>query len=234
MHYYKRNLGDYAKKCGRLSMLEHGAYTLLIDSCYDREQFPMLSEAIDWCWARSEAEIDAVKFVLSKFFTHEGTVYVQKRIREELDEYHAKAVKNKEIATEREEKRRARARDVNEPLPQQNEATPNHKPITNNQEPRTKEKTTPEGFLAFWEKYPNTERKGAKSKCQELWLKYSLEKQKEEILAHLGKMVLSASWSEGGGKFVPAPLVYLNGRKWDGADIGANDGAAASMFAGAI
>jgi uncharacterized protein YdaU (DUF1376 family) len=46
MHYYKRNLGDYAKKTGRLTMLQHGAYTLLIDSCYDREKFPTLEQAI--------------------------------------------------------------------------------------------------------------------------------------------------------------------------------------------
>ena len=42
MHYFKRNIGDYHKKAGRLSMLEHGAYTLLIDSCYDRERFPTM------------------------------------------------------------------------------------------------------------------------------------------------------------------------------------------------
>jgi uncharacterized protein YdaU (DUF1376 family) len=142
MHYYKRNLGDYAKKAGRLSMLEHGSYTLLIDACYDREQFPTLDEAIDWCWARTEAEIEAVKFVLSKFFTLDGGVYVQKRIQEELAEYHAKAEKNKEIATERENKRKEKARTVHEPLPQEHEAPPNHKPLTNNQEPITNDKHT--------------------------------------------------------------------------------------------
>ena len=68
MHYYKRNLGDYAKKAGRLSMLEHGAYTLLMDAIYDREIFPTLDEALDWAWARDEAEVAAVKFVLTKFF----------------------------------------------------------------------------------------------------------------------------------------------------------------------
>ena len=68
MHYYKRNLGDYAKKAGRLTMLQHGAYTLLIDSCYDREIFPTLEQALEWTWASTEAEVDAVKFVLSRFF----------------------------------------------------------------------------------------------------------------------------------------------------------------------
>lgn len=133
MHYYKRNLGDYAKKCGRLTMLQHGAYTLLIDSCYDREVFPTLEQAIEWTWASTEQEIEAVKFVLSRFFklSDDGT-YVQDRILAELLEYHAKADTNKRIAIERETKRKQestnRAPDVNEP-------PPNHKPITNNQEP---------------------------------------------------------------------------------------------------
>lgn len=45
LHYYKRNIGDYEKKAGRPSMLEHGACTLLIDACYDREQFPKFEVA---------------------------------------------------------------------------------------------------------------------------------------------------------------------------------------------
>lgn len=145
MHYYKRNIGDYAKKAGRLSMLEHGAYTLLIDACYDREQFPTLEEALDWAWARTEAEESAVKFVLSKFFMLENGVYVQKRIKDELDEYKAKADTNARIAKEREEKRKKNKqslpqendspRTVNEPCEKSHESPPNHKPITNNQEP---------------------------------------------------------------------------------------------------
>lgn len=147
MHYYKRNLGDYAKKAGRLSMLQHGAYTLLMDSCYDREQFPTLDEAIDWTWASSKEEIEAVEFVLKKFFVLEGDVYVQPRIKEEIDEYHAKAETNKRIAREREAKRREkqangsgsntnRSRIVHEPSPLKDEAPPNQEPRTKNQEPK--------------------------------------------------------------------------------------------------
>ena len=121
MHYYKRNLGDYAKKAGRLSMLQHGAYTLLLDACYDREQFPTIDEAIEWTWASTEAEIEAVKFVLSRFFTPENGVYVQARVREELDGYAKKAHVNQRIAHDRETARRDkdtnRARTVHEPPP---------------------------------------------------------------------------------------------------------------------
>jgi uncharacterized protein YdaU (DUF1376 family) len=140
MHYYKRNLGDYAKKAGRLSMLQHGAFTLLIDACYDREQFPTLEEAIDWAWASSAAEIEAVEFVLRKFFVLEDGRYVQKRIQEEIDEYHKKAETNARIANEREAKRKGKpmsgARTVHEPCGSVDEAPPNQEPRTKNQEPR--------------------------------------------------------------------------------------------------
>ncbi len=135
MHYYKRNLGDYAKKAGRLSMLQHGSYTLLIDACYDREQFPTLEEAIEWTWASTTEEIEAVTFVLKKFFMLEDGRYVQKRIQEEVAEYHGKAETNKRIAIEREAKRKQESTNR---APVVNGPPPNHKPITNNQEPLTK------------------------------------------------------------------------------------------------
>ncbi|WP_179989839.1 YdaU family protein [Acinetobacter sp. YH1901141] len=141
MHYYKRNIGDYAKKAGRLSMLEHGAYTLLMDAIYDRETFPTLEEALDWAWARDEAEVAAVKFVLSKFFElREDGRFVQNRIQEELDSYKYKAETNARIAKEREEKRKYKheaSRTVHEACEEIHEPSPNHKPLTNNQEPLT-------------------------------------------------------------------------------------------------
>lgn len=138
MHYYKRNIGDYHKKAGRLTMLEHGAYTLLMDACYDREIFPTKEQAIDWCWARSPEEIKAVEFVLQKFFTESGGIYEQSNIKETVSQYHETAERNKQIALEREENRRiARARIVNDKARSVHEAPPNHKPLTTNQEPLT-------------------------------------------------------------------------------------------------
>lgn len=135
MHYYKRNIGDYAKKAGRLTMLQHGAYTLLLDACYDREQFPTLDEAINWTWASTKEEREAVEFVLTRFFDMEDGRYVQSRIREELENYRENSATNKRIAQEREAKRKEmstkRAQAVNEPTPNQEPLTNNHKPITN-------------------------------------------------------------------------------------------------------
>ena len=118
-------------------MLQHGAYTLLIDACYDREQFPTMADAIDWTWASSTAEIEAVEFVLRKFFVLDGGCYVQKRIQEEIAEYRAKSEINARIAQEREtkrkEKRTARERVVGTKAQSDDEAPPNQEPRTTNQ-----------------------------------------------------------------------------------------------------
>lgn len=88
MHYYKRNLGDYYKKAGRLTIIQHGVYNLLLDACYDREKFPTRDEAIDWVWASTEEEVAAVDLCLRRFFTlNDDGTYYQQRIAEELEEY---------------------------------------------------------------------------------------------------------------------------------------------------
>jgi uncharacterized protein YdaU (DUF1376 family) len=138
VHYYKRNIGDYHKRAGRLSMLEHGAYTLLSDAIYDREQFPTRAEAIDWCWARTTEEVAAVDFVLSRFFTLNGDRFEQADIQKEIDAYKARAVTNQAVAAAREEARRTnRARNVDESPRGDHGSSPNQEPRTINQETGT-------------------------------------------------------------------------------------------------
>lgn len=179
MHYYKRNIGDYAKKAGRLTMLQHGAYTLLIDACYDRELFPTYEQAIEWTWASSEAEIEAVKFVLSRFFTlSEDDKYVQLRILDEISSYHKNAEINKRIAIERETKRKekstVRANNDTNCAQVVNEASPNHKPLTINHKPN--KLFTPEGVLqSVWDDFV-AQRKAKKAAITQTALK-SIERE---------------------------------------------------------
>lgn len=149
MHYYKRNIGDYAKKAGRLTMLQHGAFTLLLDACYDRERFPTKEEALEWTWACTEEETQSVLFVLSRFFEKIDGVFIQSRVAEELAIYQEKAETNKRngmkggrpkktqsvsnktqsVSTETQTKATETHDKANRTL------TNNHKPITKNQEP---------------------------------------------------------------------------------------------------
>lgn len=136
MHYYKRHIGDYAKKAGRLSMLQHGAYTMLLDAYYDTERPPTKAIAIEWCWAFSAEELAAVEFVLARFFILDGDVYRQTHCDEDIAIYHGNAATNKRIAQDREAKKREeKARSVHEPLTDEHEQAPNHKPLTTNHKP---------------------------------------------------------------------------------------------------
>lgn len=222
MHYYKRNLGDYAKKAGRLSMLQHGSYTLLLDACYDREEFPTLEQAIEWTWASTTEEVEAVTFVLRKFFVLEEGVYVQKRIQEELAVYQEKSGTNKRIAIEREtnrkEKGTKRTRNVNAASESGDEPPPNHEPLTINQKP--KEKNTPlppkgggcRRFEEFWTAWPKGERKQDKVKCADKWRRGDFDSIAEQIFADIEVKRGTEKWQDG---FIEAPLVYLNGRRWE-------------------
>ncbi len=70
MNYYRRYVGDYAKKTASLSLAEHGAYNLLLDECYSTER-PLpgdLESLYRLCRAMTRVEQDAVRKVADKFF----------------------------------------------------------------------------------------------------------------------------------------------------------------------
>ena len=97
MNYYKRHLNDYAGKAGHLSMLEHGAYNILIDGYYNRERGPTRAEALRWTRARSAEEVAAVDAVLAEFFVLDGENFKQARIEEELAHFHGKQEANRRL-----------------------------------------------------------------------------------------------------------------------------------------
>ena len=90
----------------------------------------------------------------------------------------------------------------------------------------------PSGFAEFWQTWPSNTRKGAKGKCLEVWKKSHAERDAAQVLAHVESMKNSASWQKNGGEFIPAPLVYLNKRSWEGAELTAT--ATADIWAGAV
>lgn len=214
MHYFKRNIGDYHKKAGRLSMIEHGAYTLLLDACYDRERFPTIEDAVEWSWARSDEEIAAVHFVLSKFFTLIDGFYVQQRVQDEIDAFRAKSMKNQEIAIAREAARRKiRERNEHETCTDDH-LTINHKPLTTNHEPS--KNSSPSGdvdqaFDSFWNLYP---KKVSKVSARKAWKKVK-PAEYQILMAGLAVQVSSHGWKKDGGQWVPNPATWLNAERWN-------------------
>lgn len=87
-----------------------------------------------------------------------------------------------------------------------------------------------DGFADFWAAWPTTDRKQAKGKCLEAWKKAHAERDAAVILAHLATLKASASWQKNGGEFIPAPLVYLNQRRWEGAEPAEVGGSSMGAF----
>lgn len=85
MNYYERHLGDYARDTAHLSLLEHGAYTILLDRFYATEQGIPADQAHRIARAKSRDEKAAVDAVLAEFFTLENGAYVQKRGLAEIE-----------------------------------------------------------------------------------------------------------------------------------------------------
>ena len=90
----------------------------------------------------------------------------------------------------------------------------------------------PPGFAEFWKTWPSNDRKQAKGKCLDAWKKAHAERDAALVLAHVESLKSSASWMKNGGEFIPAPLVYLNQRRWEGAESVAP--ATADVWAGAV
>jgi hypothetical protein len=70
-------------------------------------------------------------------------------------------------------------------------------------------------FLRFWSTWPQHQRKQSQGKCWTLWRQKDFDQTAPAILAHVEAMKASEDWAKG---YVPAPLVYLNQRRWEGAE----------------
>ena len=233
MHYYKRNIGDYHRKAGRLSMLEHGAYTLLIDACYDREKFPTRDQAMVWCLARTPDEVAAVEFVLFTFFdADQDGRYIQNHIIEDLTAYHGNKKTNKRIALEREEKRRKSKQGEHEACTDGDDTSTNlhltnkpltNKPLTNNHKPKDIKQERSQvlaDFELLWSSFDSAYgEKGSKKNALSQWMKINPDSELFGLIMDgLYKQRSEKQMKQSAGEFY-APFQHverwLKNRRWE-------------------
>ena len=87
MKYYRRYVGDYLRDTARLSMMEHGAYTLLLDYYYaDEKPLPTdKNELYTMVRAMTPADRKAVDKVLSLYFISTGDGHRNARADREME-----------------------------------------------------------------------------------------------------------------------------------------------------
>jgi biotin carboxyl carrier protein len=86
-------------------------------------------------------------------------------------------------------------------------------------EEKSKPQTPSESFTRFWAAWPKSTRKGGKPDCLKVWVKEGFDPIADQIIAHVEAMKLTIDWRKNAGEFIPGPLPYLNGKKWDGAEV---------------
>ena len=86
-------------------------------------------------------------------------------------------------------------------------------------------------FAEFWQAWPAGPRKQARAECEKKWKARGLDSLTDEIVGHVQSLLKTKQFQE----FTPAPLTYLNQRRWeDGAPSGDGEQAESSLFRGAL
>lgn len=115
-HWYPRYPADYGKKTRHLSLMEHGAYALMMDYCYSTGN-PLPANAVQLhriCMAFEEAEQEACSRVLHEFFVEGPGGWSNPRIDQELKKRNEISDKRANAARSMHEKKAASA-DANAP-----------------------------------------------------------------------------------------------------------------------
>lgn len=109
MNFYKHYLGDYARDTADLSLLEHGAYRVLLDHYYAQHgDMPDERQSLyRICKAFTPAERKAVDKVSDRFFQVNGDGRRHNRRADvEIQKHQGQAQANRIVAEERERKRK--------------------------------------------------------------------------------------------------------------------------------
>lgn len=82
-----------------------------------------------------------------------------------------------------------------------------------NPNPNPNPKARAELFARFWDAYP---KKKAKQEAQKAWDKLKPgEELAEMIIAAVYRLAATQDWTKEGGRYIPYPATFLNGRRWE-------------------
>lgn len=140
MHYYKFNIGDYARSTRHLSNEEDLAYRRLIDMYYENEA-PIPLET-QWVARRIRVAAEVVDIVLQDMFERTEDGWKHARCEADIADYHKSAQRNRENGKRGGRPKSVGKKPTENPVGSQSDAsgnpvvtlTTNHKPLTTNQD----------------------------------------------------------------------------------------------------
>jgi uncharacterized protein YdaU (DUF1376 family) len=224
VNYYERHLGDYARDTGHLTMLEHGAYGLLLDRYYATEQGLPADDVLRLARARTKEERAAVNRVLKEFFVLREGVWVHEKCdklivlaRVKIDAARVNGKKGgrpkKPKGSEAETQEKPSGFSVGSE--NETQAKAHQAPYTNHQLEQEQKHVAPTGttadrFADFWAAYPD---KTGKKPARDKWTAKRLDRRADEIIADVERRKREhGKWLDG---FVPNPATYLSQERWN-------------------
>jgi uncharacterized protein YdaU (DUF1376 family) len=207
MIWYKFHIGDYLTHTVHLSDAEDLAYRRLLDLYYMSEKMiPLDHEAVA---RKIRLDLDITESVLGEFFERTEEGYFNNRCHAEVLKYQHQVENNRQLG-----KRGGRPKKTESET--ESKANDNPKKI----QIQKKNINTSSKFDEFWNAWPSSKRKVAKSECQKKWAKAGCDAVAETIIAQVNILKVTEQWT---GGFEPAPLTYINQRRWE-------DGVATPLF----
>ena len=199
MIWYKFHIGDYLTHTVHLSDAEDLAYRRLLDLYYMSEkEIPLETESVA---RKIRLDLDITESVLDEFFERTETGYFNNRCHAEVIKYQHQVENNRQLG-----KRGGR--------PKKTESVTESKAKDNPKKIQIQKKNinTSSKFDEFWNAWPSSKRKVAKAECQKKWAKAGLDSVAETIISQVNILKVTDQWT---GGFEPAPLTYINQRRWE-------------------
>jgi uncharacterized protein YdaU (DUF1376 family) len=222
MHYYKFNVASWAKDTGHLSLKEEAIYLRLINYYYDNEKKIPLKTQLVLRKLRMADESETVDLILEEFFVRSKDGWHHHHCDKLIKEYQSRAERNRENG-----KSGGRPK-INEldkatGLIVGNDTEPtgnlNYKPLTTNEELKTKEPETKEKTIdpdidfkasKFEEFYDLYAKKRGRAECMKKFMKLKVE-EINKILDVVPAYVASTPDSQ----FRKDPSTWLNQKCWE-------------------
>jgi uncharacterized protein YdaU (DUF1376 family) len=141
VHYYKFNIGDYARSTRHLTNDEDLAFRRLLDMYYETESpIPMETQ---WVARRIRVDVGVVEVLLHDMFILSEYGWRHPRCDAEIDEYHRQAERNRQNGKRGGRPKTAVKQTSENPVGSDSVSsgepvvtlTTNHKPLTNNHKP---------------------------------------------------------------------------------------------------
>ncbi len=222
MNFYDFHIGDYASRTAHLEPMEDLAYRRMLDLYYVRESALPHAPTEIARLIRMRGQEAVIEGVLDEFFELDAKRgWVHSKCEEVIATAQDKRAKAKAAAykswdgrsgrtADAQQTHSERSADAERPVCEGTAPSPTTQSHSQKKPPKPPKGVEPPGFEEFYAAYP---KKQAREKAAEAFAKVTVPL--ATLLEALTWQREQETWKKDGGKYVPMPATWLNGKRWN-------------------